>query len=188
MLPTREVEKAWNLRKFDLWPAITGLNIELEPKIIPPIASTRRVQSTGLFRIALRRFVWKRQGGGRTNPPLHRRRWQNTVYGPGLRAKYYCLFVGVLGRVDSEVNLRPESQILQKKTISKTETTMFWPCIYFGTPHPARHLRTSFAHSYCHCVCRWERLFSSLIMSGWCLKQQNLCLIRRPMYRVYCVI
>ena len=38
------------------------------------------------FRDALRRFVWKRQGGGRTNPPpLQRRRWQNTVYGRGLR-------------------------------------------------------------------------------------------------------
>ena len=35
-----------------------------------PIASTRREQSAGLFREALRRFVWKRQGGGgRTNPP-----------------------------------------------------------------------------------------------------------------------
>ena len=36
---------------------------------MPPIASTRREQSAGLFREALRRFVWKRQGGGRTNPP-----------------------------------------------------------------------------------------------------------------------
>ena len=50
-------------------------NINLGPKIIPPIASTRRAQSAGLFREALRRFVWKRQGG-RTPPPLHRRRWR----------------------------------------------------------------------------------------------------------------
>ena len=35
--------------------------MDLGPKII---ASTRRAQSTGLFREALRRFVWKRQGGG----------------------------------------------------------------------------------------------------------------------------
>ena len=70
MPSTREVEKSWNLQKFDLWPAITGSNIDLGPKIIPPIASTRREQSAGLFREALRRFVWKRQGGGgRTNPP-----------------------------------------------------------------------------------------------------------------------
>ena len=66
---TRETEKSRNFRKFDLWPAITGSNIDLGPKIIPPIASTRRAQSAGLFREALRRFVWKRQGGGRTNPP-----------------------------------------------------------------------------------------------------------------------
>ena len=46
--------------------------------MIPPIASTRREQSAGLFREALRRFVWKRQGGGvaPTPPPLHRRKWR----------------------------------------------------------------------------------------------------------------
>ena len=48
---------------------MTGSNIDLGPEIIPPIASTRREQSAGLFRDALRRFVWKRQGGGHTNPP-----------------------------------------------------------------------------------------------------------------------
>ena len=32
MPSTREVEKWWNLRKFDLWPAITGSNIDLGPK------------------------------------------------------------------------------------------------------------------------------------------------------------
>ena len=71
MPSTREVEKSWNLRKFDLWPAITGSNIDLGPKIIPPIASTRREQSAGIFREALRRFVWKRQGGrvAPTPPP-----------------------------------------------------------------------------------------------------------------------
>ena len=79
----RETKKSRNFRNFDLWPAITGSNIDLEPKIIPPIASTRRAQSAGLFREALRRFVWKRQGGV-APPPLHRRRWQNTVYGRGL--------------------------------------------------------------------------------------------------------
>ena len=69
MPSTREVEKSWNLRKFDLWPAITGSNIDLGPKIIPPIASTRREQSAGIFREALRRFVWKRQGGVAPTPP-----------------------------------------------------------------------------------------------------------------------
>ena len=33
------------------------------------MAITRREQSAGLFREALRRFVWKRQGGSH---PLHR--------------------------------------------------------------------------------------------------------------------
>ena len=59
----REAKTSRNFRKFDLWPAITGSNINLGPKIIPPIASTRRAQSAGLFCEALRRFVWKRQGG-----------------------------------------------------------------------------------------------------------------------------
>ena len=49
--------------------AITGSNIDLGPKIIPPTASTRRPQSAGLFREALRRFVWKRQGGSHPPPP-----------------------------------------------------------------------------------------------------------------------
>ena len=80
----RETKKSRNFRKFDLWPAITGSNIDLVPKIIPPIASTRRAQSAGLFREALRRFVWKRQGGVAPTPPLHWRRWQNAVYGRGL--------------------------------------------------------------------------------------------------------
>ena len=65
---TRETKKSWNFLKFDLWPVITGSNIDLGPKITPPIASTRWAQSAGLFREALRRFVWKRQGG-RTPPP-----------------------------------------------------------------------------------------------------------------------
>ena len=81
---TRETKKSRNFRKFDLWPVITGSNIDLGPKIIPPIASTRRTQSTGLFREALRRFVSKRQGGVAPTPPLHRRRWRNAVYGRGL--------------------------------------------------------------------------------------------------------
>ena len=45
---TRKVENH-SFRKFDLWPAITGSNIDLGPKIIPPIASTRQEQSAGLF-------------------------------------------------------------------------------------------------------------------------------------------
>ena len=53
---------------FDLWPVITGSNIDLGPNTKPPIASIRREQSAGLFREALRRFVWKRQGGGVTPP------------------------------------------------------------------------------------------------------------------------
>ena len=67
---THETKKSRNFRKFDLWPAITGSNI-VPPKIIPPIASTRRAQSAGLFREALRRFVWKRRGGSHqpTPPP-----------------------------------------------------------------------------------------------------------------------
>ena len=77
---TRETKKSLDFRKFDLWPANTGSNIDQGPKIIPPIASTRRAQSSGLFREALRRFVWKRQGGSHS-PYIHRRRWQNTVYG-----------------------------------------------------------------------------------------------------------
>ena len=82
---TREAKKSRNFRKFDIWPDITGSNIDLGPKIIPPIASTRRVQSLGRFREALQRFVWKRHGGSHP-PPLHRRRWQNTVYGRGLES------------------------------------------------------------------------------------------------------
>ena len=53
---------------FDL--VITGSNIDLGPKIIPPIASTPREQSVGIFREALRRFVWKRHWG-RTPPPRY---------------------------------------------------------------------------------------------------------------------
>ena len=47
---------------------------------------TRREQSSGLFREALRRFVWKLQGGGshQPPPPLSGRRWRNTVSGRGL--------------------------------------------------------------------------------------------------------
>ena len=68
---TRESKKSRNFRIFDFWAAITGSNIDLGPKIIPPIASTRRAQSAGLLCEALRRFVWKRQGGGvaPTPPP-----------------------------------------------------------------------------------------------------------------------
>ena len=73
-----ETKKSRNFRKFDLWPAITGSNIDLGPKIIPPLARTRRAQSAGLFREALWRFFWKSQGGGGSHQ--HRRRWQNTVY------------------------------------------------------------------------------------------------------------
>ena len=65
---TRELEKSRNFRKFDFWPAITGSNIDLGPKIIPPIVSTRREKSAGLFREALRCFVWKRQGRGSHQP------------------------------------------------------------------------------------------------------------------------
>ena len=61
--------KIMEFAKIDLWPAITGSNIDLGPKIIPPIVSTRREQSAGLFREALRRFVWKRQGGGGSHQP-----------------------------------------------------------------------------------------------------------------------
>ena len=35
---------------------------------MPPIASTPQAQSAGLFREALRCFVWKRQGGGGVAP------------------------------------------------------------------------------------------------------------------------
>ena len=70
MLSTREVEKSWYLRKFDLWPAITESNIDLGPIIIPPIARlvySARAICWFFFREALRRFVWKRQGG--SHPP-----------------------------------------------------------------------------------------------------------------------
>ena len=63
---TRETKKSWNFRKFDLWPVITGSNIDLGHQKIPPFASTRWEQSAGLLREALWCFVWKRQGG-RTN-------------------------------------------------------------------------------------------------------------------------
>ena len=90
---TRETKKSRNFRKFDLWPDITGSNIDLGPKIIPPIASTWRAQSVGYFREALRRFVWKRQGGSQQPPPpVHRRRWQNIVYGRWLRNATSSIF------------------------------------------------------------------------------------------------
>ena len=57
-----------------------GSNIDLGPKIIPPIASIRREQSVGLFREALRRFVWKRQGGG-SHPPTPGRKTRFTGEG-----------------------------------------------------------------------------------------------------------
>ena len=66
---THGTKKSRNFRKFDLLPAITGSNIDLGPKIIPPIASTPRVQYAGHFCEALRRFVWKRQGGRGRTPP-----------------------------------------------------------------------------------------------------------------------
>ena len=81
----RETKKSWNFRKFDLRPVITGSNIDLGPKIIPPIASTRREQSAGLFREALRRFVWKRQGGGVAPLPPYTGEGGKTVYGRGLK-------------------------------------------------------------------------------------------------------
>ena len=60
-----EMSEKW---KFYIWLAITGSNIYLGPKIISPIASTRREQAAGPFREALRRFVWKRQGGSHQPP------------------------------------------------------------------------------------------------------------------------
>ena len=110
MPSTRAVEKSWNFQKFDLWPAITGLNIDLS-KIIPPIASTRREQSAGLFREALRRFVWKRQGGV-APPPT-----------PAKVAKH-----GLLARVNPRLTggggvWRPSSRIFaiaQKRTALST--------------------------------------------------------------------
>ena len=65
---TRETKKSWNFRIFDLWPVITGSNIDLGSKITSPIASTRREQSAVFFREALRRFVWKRQVVAPTPP------------------------------------------------------------------------------------------------------------------------
>ena len=86
---TRETKQSWNFRKFDLWPVITGSNIDLGPKIIPPIASTRREQSAGLFREALRRLVWKRQGGSHPPPPTPAK-----VAKHGLRARVNVKFCG----------------------------------------------------------------------------------------------
>ena len=51
---------------FDLL-YLTGSNIDSGPKITLLIASIRREQSACLFREALRRFVWKLQGG---SPPV----------------------------------------------------------------------------------------------------------------------
>ena len=86
-------EKTAALRAAGFWATLWGPNIDLEPKIIPTIASTRREQSAGLFREALRRFVWKRQGGGGSHQPTPAK-----VAKHGLRARVnklwtMCLFV-----------------------------------------------------------------------------------------------
>ena len=70
---------------------------------MPPIASTRREQSAGLFREALRRFVWKRQGGGSHPPPptpakvakhgLRARVNQVLVTLLRIQAFYVCIFL-----------------------------------------------------------------------------------------------
>ena len=63
-------------RKFDLWPDLTRSNIDLGPKTICAIARSRRGASTGFFREALRPSGADRQGGGRTNPPPDRPRYE----------------------------------------------------------------------------------------------------------------
>ena len=68
LILTRKVEKSKNFRKFDLWPAITGSNIHLGAKIIQPIASTRREQSSG-FSAKLYDSSFGNAKGGRTPPP-----------------------------------------------------------------------------------------------------------------------
>ena len=54
--------------KLDLWPLMTGSIFDLGSKNAGPFASTRRGQSAGLFRLALRRMLWKREGEGCANP------------------------------------------------------------------------------------------------------------------------
>ena len=67
-----KVEKTSISPNIDLWPVITTSNVDLESQNLPPIASTRREQSIGLFCEAL-----KRQGVAST-PPLPSAR---TCYG-----------------------------------------------------------------------------------------------------------
>ena len=50
---------------------------------MPPIASTRREQSFGLFLRALRRLVSKRQGVASSPPPLPGRVMENALPGRG---------------------------------------------------------------------------------------------------------
>ena len=61
-------------------------NVDLGSQNIPPIAITRREQSIGLLREALRRLVLKRQGG-RIDPPLPGRVMENALPGRGLTKK-----------------------------------------------------------------------------------------------------
>ena len=82
---TREAKQSWNYgliwtRKFDFLPVITGSNIDLGPKIISPIASTRREQSAVFFSAKLYDASFGNAKGG----SHHRRRWENTDYGRGL--------------------------------------------------------------------------------------------------------
>ena len=66
---TRQTKNSWNFRKFDIWPVITGSNIDLGPNIISPIASTRRanllVFSAKLYDVRLETS----RGGGRPPTP-----------------------------------------------------------------------------------------------------------------------
>ena len=67
----------------------SGARVNLGPKKLPPIASTRREQSIDLFREALRRLVSKRQGVA--FPPPAR-----TCYGKcpaRARVKLYLIYV-----------------------------------------------------------------------------------------------
>ena len=70
--------------KIDLWPGITRLNVDLRSINIPPTASTRWGQTTGLCCEALRRLVSKRRGSHR--PLLPGCVMKNTLPGRGLRS------------------------------------------------------------------------------------------------------
>ena len=73
-------------RKFDLWPVISRSNVDQAPKIYHQsrdlVKSNPLVFSAKLYDAPLS------NARGVAQPPLHGRRWQNTVYGRGLNIQH----------------------------------------------------------------------------------------------------